>query len=302
MRRAAWVLSSLLLCSAPALAQFAGDYRWQPRAAAIGDAGTRARVQGERRIVWVLSESAAREEQTTETIRSDCKWAFTREIQSVRRGKVTKERYEIERFECIDDGGFPDDALQGKQITVTISKGRRRAKIAGVRISKLSGVVRRWMDDVVLRDLDPLLDVIYPKGEVGSGDTWAVDPIDVAILWGLHEMSSVDPEQSSAKAKLSNVRLDPDVHVGDVDVDIKLRLGSFPKYRLRWRDGGALAAKIHLEGPLEASVSKPRKLTVDGRLTGSAVGTLPSGERVTRTVELRVERREVVTPLPKEAK
>jgi len=283
-----------LLVSSAAWAQFAGNFVWNPRVAPKLEKGDRIRVEASRKLIWEFTETIARDDSDTDVLRDDCKWAFVRTIAKVRRGKVTQEKYDIETFECIDSEGFNDVTLAGKSITVTIQKRGRKAQVAGVRRSKLTQLAKRWIDEVLLRDVDPLLDVVYPKAGVTAGDEWPVDPIDLAILWGLHEMSGIDPAGSPAAAKLINVRMDSDVHVGELRADIALKLGSFPKYRLRWRDGGTFSGNVTLGGPLAPSAATARTLEVRGELTGSAVGTLPSGERVTRQVKMTIVRDSVI--------
>jgi hypothetical protein len=149
-------------------------------------------------------------------------------------------------------------------------------------------IAEEWMREEIVPDVDPLMDAVLPAQPVSTGDEWQIDPVKLALALELHALSPIVPERSKIVGKLSNVRLEEDIHVGVVEIAGTIALQAFPKTALRWTQGGIFRAKLTMEGPLEPTTARPVKVAFEGELQGRAEGGLPSGERAEQSVTMRV--------------
>lgn len=281
----AFVVGATLL-AVPAAASWPIAFVWKPQVAPEATRGQRMRHAGTMSIHWVFKDIGNGGEDTDNE--ESCVWKFDREIVAARRGKVSKERIDVESWELSDQGGLPDGSLAGRTIDVT--HGRRQvATVRGISSRNLSEGAQRWLTEWVVSNQDPLSYAAIPSKDTRVGEAWNIDPVKLAVAWRLYEHSSVLPRRSTAKGRLVDVRLVGDAHVGKIEVDAEIHLGKFPKTQLKFQEGGVFKAKMTIEGPLEPAIGIVRRVTLAGALEGNAVGVSRGGNRLTRTVKLSLD-------------
>jgi len=277
---------------------------WNPRARPAPEVGQRTKVEGDFDLSWKTETVTARSYPDVVNTQQRCAWRYAKEVLAVQKGEAIKERVDIERWSCTDETGATDSSLEGKTVMITGAGGRRRADVKGQK-GALGGAARTWMDNELVPPVDRVLEVVYPKAPVRSGQSWEVDPIGLAIRWNLHELSGILPEGSEATGKLSGVRVTDGVHVGDMRVEAELALGSFPKTQMPWKSGGVFHAKVSASGPLERAYGRAFKIEVNGKLEGKAEGRSPSGAAITASTDLALSGKraeETLEPPPKPVK
>ncbi len=293
----ALVLGGVGLPASPAHAQAPaglGDFRFGGHPSAPAVRGRRILHEGESRFDLRVRRQTSSDRGETRTA-MDCRWSMSREATSVRRGRVTAEKIAIERWGCTDGNGLPDSALQGR--TLIVGRGGRTpsVQVRGLPRNQWSEVVEQWIQAVVVPAEDPRVAVIAPEPPVAAGSDWQVDPVRLAVAFGLLDIGGVEPRDSKVEARLGPVRLEHDVPVGSVGVEAKLRFATFPGTGWSYEEGGRLEARLSIDGPLETSTHTPTRLELSASLSGRASGTTPNGERAVEQLELAMTARETRT-------
>lgn len=270
MRRALFAFAALALVAQAARAQ--DDFQWdatKKRAPAVGD----RYFQVNEDLQQIKSKiSLGKEAPKAEDSSSSLKYRVLHEVLAVDGDKVTKERITIERWSAQKESSEPEDkSLTGKTIVVEGSgEGRKVTWENGQ-----DGVTddgKRWID-VTFARADPMdqIEKLLPKKPIQDGAEW---DLDVKALGDeIFKGTEIDPQRSTAKGTLKNVRVEDGVHVGDIEIKIALQLKSVPNTGDRtvaWKEGGLVDLVVTVQGSLEPAKSRKRAVKMDLKLKGRA--------------------------------
>ena len=210
-------------------------------------------------------------------------WEYVREIQSVRRGRSSRDRLEMKKWSWLEQDGLADRSLEGYEFLYRgVDSGRSRRTVRSGK-EALSAKAKGWAEHNLRNFEESLFLAVSPnRALVRKGDRWSVDPVELAVTLKLDELSRVDAKKSKLTGVLREIRLVKDVTVGRYDIEGELVLGQLAYTQRPWTSGGVLRLKITFEGPLEPFAVQPYMVKISGVLKGSGEIQGASGEKINR--------------------
>lgn len=248
----------------------AGDeeFKWDPKkkkAPAVGDRFFSTQEDSEKAKVKIgIPGQPAQNQDQNQVVKT----RVVHEILKVADGKVTKEKITIERFVLSKGEGTDDDkSLEGKIVVVEGVGDKRSARIVGDD-DAVSPEGKAWVEKTFAKDKTEEDERIFPDKPVAQDAEWTLDVKKLAE--DMFPGVEIDEKESSAKGKLTNVRVEEQVHLGHIDLKIKIKLKKLPGTPFEWKEGGVLEMTLGGEHSLEGDKSRKKNLKMDGKLKGKA--------------------------------
>ncbi len=274
MRR---LVAALVLALVPLAAARAEDdgFKWNPqkrRTPAVGD----RYFQVNEDVQSIKSKIVRGKEETDENSFSSLKYRVVHEILGVEEGKISKERVTIERWSVQKEEKEPEDkTLSGK---IVIIEGVDKKKVTYENGQDgVSEDAKRWVE-VTFGRADPMdqIERLLPKDPVGNNTEWDLDTKELAE--NIFQGTEIDPQKSTAKGTLKNVRVEDGVHFGDVEIKIALQLKQIPNAPIEWKEGGLVDLVVTIQGSLEQEKNRKRAVKMELKLKGRAQHESAEGE------------------------
>lgn len=266
MKRAFAVLAVLTIIGAAA-ATAQDKFTWDPKKKRTPKAGTRYFSEEEQtQKAKVKITIPGQPEPQNQNQASKMTFRAVHDIQAVEGDKVTKETVTFEKWQGGAEGEDDDKSLEGKVVHVEVKEGKKTYKVDGGE-DGLSEAAKAFLQKSFSKEKDEdEMDKFLPKEPISDGGEWNIDPkaFSEALLEGL----DVDEKESSAKGKLTNVRVEDGVHFGTLEITIKMKLKKVPGTPLEWTEGGNFDLTMKGEACLEPEKSRKSSMKMDGRLKG----------------------------------
>jgi hypothetical protein len=244
------------------------DFKWDPKkkkTPAVGDRFFSTQEDNEKAKVKIgVPGQPPQTQDQDQTIKT----RLIHEVLKVEDGKIVKEKVTVERFLLSKGEGTDDDkSLEGRTIVVSGKGDKRKVRILGDE-ETLSPEAKAWAEKALAKDKGDEDERIFPDKPIGADGEW-----DLEVKKLAEEMFpgvEIDAEGSSAKGKLTNVRVEDGVHMGHLDLKIKIKLKKLPGTPFEWKDGGILEMTMGGETSLEGDKSRKKTVKMDGKLKGKA--------------------------------
>ena len=214
-------------------------------------------------------------------------WSYTRRIAKVKDGRSSKDRVTVNSWEWLEQDGLPDTSLTKYTFDFLGADRGRSRRLVNKGSDALTENAKQWANRNLRSVDEPVFVATWPRKSVArAGDKWPVDPLRLAIALNLDELSRINAPKSKAQAKLVALRVVDDVTWGKYVVESTLALGQLPGTKASWRDGGELALKVTIDGPLEPGPYGPYVINIVGDLSGKGLVRGNSGEEILREVRM----------------
>ena len=214
-------------------------------------------------------------------------WSYTRRIATVKKGVSSKDRVTINSWEWIEQDGLPDTSLTKYTFDFLGADRGRSRRLVKKGSDELTENAKQWVNRNLRSVDEPVLLATWPRKPVArAGDEWPVDPLRLAISLNLDELSRINAPKSKAQAKLVSLRMVDDVTWGKYVVESLLFFGQLPGTQSAWREGGQLALKVTIDGPLEPGPYGPYAIKIVGDLSGKGLVRGNSGEEILREIKM----------------
>ncbi|MEZ0228543.1 MAG: hypothetical protein ACAI25_07940 [Planctomycetota bacterium] len=260
------VFASLLAVRAEVRAEDDG-FKWNAtkrRAPAVGD----RYFQVNEDIQSIKSKIVRGKEETDENSFSSLKYRVVHEILGVEKDKITKERVTVERWSVQKEEKEPEDkTLTGKIVVIEGTDKKTVTYENGT--EGVSEDAKRWVE-VTFARADPMeqIEKLLPKEPVGDGSSWDLDTKELAR--DIFQGTEIDPQKSTAKGSLKNVRVEDGIHLGDIEIKISLQLKQIPNAPIEWKEGGLVDLVVTIQGSLEQEKNRKRAVKMELKLKGRA--------------------------------
>ncbi|MEE2902411.1 MAG: hypothetical protein VYC39_08775 [Myxococcota bacterium] len=217
-------------------------------------------------------------------------WSYTRRILKVKDGRSSKDRVTVKSWEWLEQDGLPDNSLTKYTFDFLGADRGRSRRLVNKGSDALTENAQQWANRNLRSVDEPVLVATWPRKPVArAGDKWSVDPLRLAISLNLDELSRINASNSKAQAKLVALRVVDDVTWGKYVVESKLTLGQLPGTKAAWREGGELALKVTIDGPLEPGPYGPYVIKIVGDLSGKGLIRGNSGKEILRDVQMTLQ-------------
>jgi hypothetical protein len=244
------------------------DFKWDPKkkkTPAVGDRFFSTQEDNEKAKVKIgVPGQPPQTQDQNQTIKT----RLVHEVLKVADGKVVKEKITIERFLLSKGEGTDDDkSLEGKIVVVEGKGGKRAARIIGDD-ETISPEAHAWVEKALAKDQSEEDEQFYPDKPIGADGEWELEAKKLAEA--LFPGVEIDAEGSSAKGKLTNVRVEDGVHMGHVELKLKIKLKKLPGTPFEWKEGGVLEMTMLGDTSLDGDKSRKKSRKMDGKLKGKA--------------------------------
>ena len=181
-----------------------------------------------------------------------------------------------------------DSSLEGKTILAEGIGEKKTWKIEKDEAS-VSDRAKVWIEkDLVKKEKEGKTDVLDPTAPVAPDTEWAIDVKGVAK--DMFDGVEIDEARSSAKGKLSNVRVENGLHVGKIELTVKLALKQFPGSPIPWKEGGVLEVTLGGENVLDQAKAGAGKMHMDLQLKGKCEQESPQGGTIKIRMDMHLTR------------
>jgi hypothetical protein len=267
MRRSLAVLAALAFAISPLRAEDDG-FKWTASKKRVPAQGDRY-FQVNEDVQSIKSRIVRGKEETDENSFSSLKYRVVHEILGVEGDKISKERITVERWAIQKEEKEPEDKTLTGKVVLIEGVGDRKKVTFENGSDGVSEDAKRWIDVTFARS-DPMdqVEKLLPKDPVGNGAEWELDTKKLAEE--IFQGSDIDPQKSSAKGSLKNVRVEDGVHHGDVEVKISLQLKQIPNAPIEWKEGGLVDLVVTVQGSLEPEKNRKRAMKMELKLKGRA--------------------------------
>ena len=263
-----FVVLGLVLVLAGVVKAGDDDFKWDPKkkkAPAVGDRFFTTQEDTEKAKVKIgVPGQPPQTQDQNQTIKT----RLVHEVLKVADGKVVKEKITVERFLLSKGEGTDDDkSLEGKVVVVEGSGDKRSSRIVGDDES-VSLEAKAWVEKSFAKDKTEEDERIFPDKPIGADAEWTLDPKKLAE--DMFPGVEIDEKESSAKGKLTNVRVEDGFHMGHLELKIKIKLKKLPGTPFEWKEGGILEMTLGGESSLEGDKGRKKAVKMDGKLKGKA--------------------------------
>jgi hypothetical protein len=293
MTRSIALALSLLVVAAPFAAAQDTGWKWDPKKKRVPAVGDRIFEEGTETTDNKLKIQGPNEEPTDKGVQFTLAYRVVRECLAIEGDKVSKERIKVERWQRKPLAGAAsqepaESSLEGKTILVEGTGAKKVWKIEKD-AEKVTDTARLWIEkDLVKKENGKADAVLDPKEPLAPDSEWTIDPKAVAKdMFGFGE---IDPALSSAKGKLSNVRVENGAHVGTVELKLTLALKQFPASPLAWKEGGVLEVTISGENVLDQAKVGQGKMRMELKLKGKVDQESPKGGSIKIDMDMHITR------------
>ncbi|MEZ0228949.1 MAG: hypothetical protein ACAI25_10005 [Planctomycetota bacterium] len=285
-------LGALLVAAILAPAALADDWKFDPKSRPKAKVGQKKTEEGETHQTEVSSISVAEQGEVKKEDKEDrVVFKLHREVKAVDKDKTTEEVVTVEKWVRTATGEPEDKSLEGQKFVLVRNADGKSFTLPDDKEGKVSDGAKAWIQEYYAKkkkkhqkkgpDEDKEADhdddngaaKFFPTKPVADGEEWTADPTLLAKeIFG--EGDIIDAAKSSAKGKLSKVRVEGGVHHGLIEVKIHFKLKSLPnmpkEMQFEWTDGGDFHMTVAVDGCLDLEKMGGGTFNITGALKGEA--------------------------------